>query len=248
MIEAISNALMFILNIFENLTGSYAWALILLAGLVKLVFYGPTQKQFQTMKDMQMIQPEIKRLQELYKDDPEKLQKEQLLLFRKHKINPLGGCLPMLIQLPVLWAIWQVIRNHTEVFMGSGFLWIGSPLSYEFPRYIASSLAVPDIPLLLIYGYSMYLTSKMSSTTTQASSQQWMFTLVLPVVFTYMMHKWNLPCALVLYWLVYNILSIIHQSYLMRKPSTVRIVSSGSAERVRPGKKKSRSRKRRKTE
>ena len=235
----------------KGLTGSYAWALILLAALVKLVFFSPTQKQFQTMKDMQLIQPEIKKLQELYKDEPEKLQKEQLLLFRKHKINPLGGCLPMLIQLPVLWAIFVVIRNHTAVFMDSGFLWIGSHLSHMYPKYLATSLATADIPLLLMYGYSMYVTSKMSATDTQSPSQQMMFTLMLPIVFTYMMYKWNLPCALVLYWLVYNIFSIIHQSYMMRKPSPVRIVKSEPeepGETEGAGKRKSRSRKRRKAE
>lgn len=248
MIDAIANALMYILNMINGVTGSYAWSLIILAGLIKLVFFGPTQKQYQTMKDMQMIQPEIKKLQELYKNEPEKLQKEQLLLFRKHKINPLGGCLPMLIQLPVLWAIWTVIRSHTEVFKGSGFLWIGSPLSHQYPQYFGTSLAVADIPLLLLYGYSMYLTSKMSATDTQTSSQQFIFTLVLPVVFTYMMYKWNLPCALVLYWLVYNLMSIIHQSYMMRQPSGVKVVSSVPEETTGTIKKKFRYKKRRKAE
>jgi len=223
MIEQILNPIVqvfkIILEQINHVTGNYGWALLIFAVLVKIVFYYPTKQQYQSMKKMQMIQPEVQKLQNLYKDDPQKLQSEQMALFAKYQINPMSGCLPLLIQMPFLWAIFTLIQSYKSVFETQTFLWIGGPLSQQFPKIVASSLAAPDIPLLLLYGYSMYLTSKLGMVDNKGMDKnQAMMTMVMPVLFTFMMWKWAFPSGLVLYWLAFNLVSIIHQSFLMREP------------------------------
>jgi len=186
-----------------------------------LLLYFPTQHQYRTMKDMQAIQPELKRLQEKYKAEPQKLQQEQMELFRRHKVNPLGGCLPLIIQMPILWAIWSTIKGHEAIFEKATFLWIGSPLSHSYPQYFAKNLAKPDILLLLLYGYSMYLSQKTVTVDPAMAKNQAFMNLVMPILFTWMMYQWHLPCALVLYWLVFNLLTIVHQAVMLRQPSSV---------------------------
>jgi YidC/Oxa1 family membrane protein insertase len=203
-------------------TGNYGLSLVILAGIIKLALYYPTHQQYKAMKDMQAIQPEMKKLQDKYKDDPQKMNVEMMLLYKKHKVNPLGGCLPLVIQMPILWGIWKTISNYNHVFGKAYFLWIGTPLSYKYPDIFARNLGGHDIPLLLLYGFSMYLTQKTSITTTPAdpaaAKTQMMMSTFMPFFFTYMMWQWKFPCALILYWLVFNLLSIFQQCSML-KPS-----------------------------
>lgn len=233
MLDPIVGWMKIILDALYHFTGSYGWSLLLFALLVKTVFYLPTKQQYQSMKKMQLVQPELQRLQSLYKDDPQRMQVEQMTLFKKHQINPLSGCLPLLIQMPFLWAIFQLIQSYKGVFETQGFLWIGGPLSQMYPKIFATSLAASDIPLLLLYGYSMYLTSKLGVVdNTSMAQNQMLMTLLMPILFTYMMWKWNFPSGLVLYWLAFNLLSVIHQSFLMREPigvdnTAVQVIPAG---------------------
>jgi YidC/Oxa1 family membrane protein insertase len=224
--------LMQILDFFYGLTGSYGWAIILFTLVIKMVLYFPTQHQYKSMKDMQQIQPEIKRLQEKHKNEPQKLQQEQMELFKKHKVNPLGGCLPLILQMPILWAIWATIKGNEAKFLNATFLWIGSSLSYKFPQYLAVSLAKSDLFLLLLYGYSMYLSQKTVSVDPSMMKNQAVMNVVMPVIFTWMMFKWHLPCALVLYWLVFNLLTIMHQAVMLRQPSSIVIIPEKSPEKL----------------
>ncbi len=230
--QFIEQVLMQVIDQLYLFTGNYGLSILILAGLIKLALYIPTNQQYKAMKDMQAIQPEMKKIQDKYKSDPTKMNTEMMLLYKKHKVNPVGGCLPLLIQMPILWGIWKTISNYKHVFESAYFLWIGSPLSFKYPDIFARNLAGHDVPLLLLYGLSMYLTQKISTTTPStdpatAKTQQ-MMTTFMPIFFTYMMWQWKFPCALILYWLVFNILSIFQQSAVM-KPSPASEKSAGKA-------------------
>lgn len=226
MITLISGILIEFLDKLQLLTGSYGWAIIMFSAIIKVLLYYPTQSQFKSMREMQKIQPEIKELQKKFKEDPQKMQTEQMKLFKKHKINPLGGCLPLIIQMPILWAIFMAIRQLAEQgkFSSETFLWIGSPLSSIYPHWFASNLADRDLPLLILYGFSMFLSQKIGMGTKGAISDsqegtQKMMSLAMPIIFTFIL--WNFPAALLLYWLMFNVFSIVQQIIVMKEKVTV---------------------------
>lgn len=234
MINHIAGILMQILDALYRLTGSYGLSIILLAVLIKIILYYPTHQQFKSMKDMQAIQPKLKEIQALYKDDPKTLQVKQQEIFVKYKINPLSGCLPLVIQMPILWAIWRVIMSNKVIFEKAYFLWMrpeisnlslfGHPLVLPVKEplpIIAPNLAVMDIPLLLLYGFSMYLSQKLTVTDPTTAKAQSSMTLMMPVVFTIIMGMGKFPAAMILYWLVFNIFSIIQQYFIMGQTSPV---------------------------
>jgi len=219
------------LSYFYKITGSYGWAIILLALVVKALLYIPTQQQFQAMKDMAAIQPEIKKLQIKHKDDPKKLQTEQMELFKKHKVNPLGGCLPILIQMPILWGIWGAITKHAGELKEAYFMWITPELAAKSPVFlkkavIAANLSQPDTIMLILYAVSMFISQKLTAVDKATAQTQATMNLIMPIMFTYIMWAGNFPSALILYWLVFNILSIFQQMTVMNKPSRV-IVGDG---------------------
>jgi YidC/Oxa1 family membrane protein insertase len=217
LIEAISQVLVNFLVYIHNYTGNYGWAIIVFSVIMKIVLYYPTQSQFKSMKEMQKVQPELKEIQKKFKDNPQKLQTEQMALFKRHNINPLGGCLPILIQMPVLWGIFVAIRKMAEsqMFGSETFLWIGGPLSKLYPKWIASSLADHDLPLVVLYGFSMYLSQKLTVSDPATEGTQKMMSIIMPIAFTFIM--WNFPSALILYWLMFNIFSIVQQYFVMRQ-------------------------------
>jgi|YNPBryunderm2012_1023409.scaffolds.fasta_scaffold06756_4 YidC/Oxa1 family membrane protein insertase len=200
----VNNFIIGILDFFYRLTGNYGVALILFTVIVKLILYPLTHQQFKALKDQQRIQPELNKLREKYKDDPQKLNQEMMELYRRHKINPLGGCLPLLIQFPILAILYSAINAYSGKFANASFLWI-------------KSLASPDLPLLIIYGISMiassFLSSPLSDDPAQRSSQLFM-NIGLPIVFTVLFRSF--PSAFILYWFVFNVLTTIQQVYVMR--------------------------------
>jgi len=210
-----TQSMMNLLDYFKTLTGSYGWSIIIFATLIKLALYLPTQSQYKSMKAMQRLQPHLKKLQDKYKNDPQKMQIEQMALFKENKVNPLGGCLPILIQMPILIGIFVTIKKMAELgkFAGETFLWIGGPLSKTY-SWIGGSLAEKDIPLLIIYGISMYLSQKISMTDPAQEKTQQMMNIIMPVAFTFILM--NFPSSLILYWLVFNIWSILHQYLVMK--------------------------------
>ena len=220
--------LMHLMDFIYNFTGSYGWSLVIFAVVIKAVLFYPTQQQFKSMKDMQALQPEIKKLQALYKDNPQKMQTEQMNLFKRYKVNPLGGCLPLIIQLPILWAIWKVIMDYKTKFETAEFLWIGknfAALSFNFEipilkiKFIGDSLATPDGIMLILYALSMYISQKITVTDPSTAQTQATMNIMMPVIFTFVLKGFQ--SALILYWLVFNILSIFHQIYIMKQPSNI---------------------------
>ncbi|MBM3463549.1 MAG: membrane protein insertase YidC [Armatimonadetes bacterium] len=244
MTELLSNFFMAALNGLQFFTGSYAWAILLFTVAIKVLLYPLTEKQYRSMKEMQALQPEMRLLQEKYKNDSKRLQEEQQKLFTKHQVNPLGGCLPLFIQMPILYGIYTTIMNFKHVFEGEhiSFLWMGSGsylaqmlpdwytvhapalIRHFFPSFaIAKSLAEPDVPLLILYGISMYLSQKLTVTDPATAKQQASLNLIMPIMFTFMLYSWNFPSAMVLYWLSFNLLGLIQQAHIIRMPATLTV-------------------------
>jgi YidC/Oxa1 family membrane protein insertase len=186
---------------------SYALALMLIAVAVKVLTWPLTSSSFRSIRAMQSLQPLIKELQEKHKGDRQAMAAEQMRLFKKHKISPLGGCLPMLIQMPILIGVYQGIRFYIYQLRNAEFLWI-------------RNLALPDMPLLILYAISLYVSQKLTTMPQADPQQQQMqntMTIMMPLMLTVFFA--SLPAAFILYWFFYNLLITAHQYYLMRQPA-----------------------------
>ncbi|MBI5971103.1 MAG: membrane protein insertase YidC [Deltaproteobacteria bacterium] len=189
------------LNFFQKYVANYGLAIIILTVIIKIVFYPLTAHSLKSMKEMQKVQPQLLAIREKFKDNKEKLNKEMMELYKRYKINPLGGCLPMVLQIPVFLALYEVLYVAIELRQAPFFLWI-MDLSEKDPYYIS--------PILM--GATMFLQQKMTPTT--ADPMQAKIMLFMPVIFTVMFLSF--PSGLVIYWLVNNVLSIAQQYYAQR--------------------------------
>jgi len=184
-LDPIVNILYQIVSAIDRPIGNLGWSLIILAALIRLVFWPLNTAQFKAFLSMQKVAPQLKRLQERYKDDRQKLQAEQMALYREHKVNPLAGCWPMLVQYPVIISVYYVVINHRADFEKQSWLWVGSAFSRLHATLVpvaatgahgaaalathcvgwcvlnspvfGVSLASPDLILILLYALSMYL-------------------------------------------------------------------------------------------
>lgn len=206
----IARPLISLLRLSHELTGNYGLDIILLTVLVKLIFFPLSNKSFQSMAAMKKLQPQMERLRERYKDDRQKLNQETMELYKRNKVNPLGGCLPMLVQFPVFIGLYQGLMYAIELRQAPFFGWI---IDLSRPDRLGS-LAIPfvdppGLPILTLFmGGSMLLQQWMMPMTTGDPIQQKMM-MLMPVIFTVMFV--NFPSGLVLYWLVNNVLSIAQQ-------------------------------------
>ncbi len=182
----------------NRIVNSYGLSIIILTIAIKILLLYPSHSSMKSMKKMSSIQPMVREIQERYRKDRIKQQEEITKLYKKHGVNPVGGCLPMLIQFPVFIALYQVLINLIEMRHAS-FLW-------------ADDLSQPDIPLVLIMGVSMIVQQKM--TPVSGDPRQAKMMMFMPVIFTAMF--WNFPAGLVLYWLINNVLTIIQQYFMNR--------------------------------
>src|SRR5215470_13683180 len=139
-IDVIGDQIAHGLDLINGFTHNYGWSLIVLAFAVRLLLFPLYAQQFKSMKEMQALGPYIKRLQTRYKDNKQKQQEEMLKLYREHGVNPLGGCLPLLAQLPILYAVYHAIAIHNEQFKSAGWLWIGTEFAKAHPQFFAASL------------------------------------------------------------------------------------------------------------
>ncbi len=205
------------LLLIKSLNGLYAFcrnygiAIILLTIIIKLLFYPLTHKSFKSMKKMQELQPKMAVLKEKFKDDPQKMQQETMALYKREKVNPLGGCLPMLIQLPIFFGLYRTLYNAYEL-TDASFLWISSlsePDKLFMFSWGGAEYPINILPLLM--GITMFVQQKMSS----ADPQQQKMMMFMPVIFTFILYK--LPSGLVLYWTLSNLLSILQQHYVKTK-------------------------------
>ncbi len=195
---------LYALKMIYSVVGNYGLSIILVTVLIKLIFWPLTNKSYSSMKAMQVLQPQMQKIREKYKTDKEKLNKEIMQLYKTNRVNPLGGCLPMLVQIPVFFALYKVLYVAIEL-RHAPFIFYINDLSLKDPYYITP----------VIMGITMFFQMKMSPTTLDPVQAKVM--MAMPVVFTFMFL--NFPSGLVLYWLVNNLLTILQQ-YLVNKKKT----------------------------
>jgi YidC/Oxa1 family membrane protein insertase len=217
--DIIAKPCVWLMNKLYSVIPNYGIAIIILTLLIKIILWPLGSKSYKSMSEMKRIQPLMKEIREKYKDDKKKMNEEVMGLYRTYKINPLGGCLPMVVQLPVFFALYRMLYQAIELRHAPFFLWIddlSAPdrLGHFAIDHIPFMEPPYGIPVLtIIMGASMLLQQKMSppmGDPTQAKMMMFM-----PVIFTFIFI--NFSSGLVLYWLVNNILSIGQQYYIQKK-------------------------------
>jgi YidC/Oxa1 family membrane protein insertase len=205
----IARPLLSLLKVSHSLTGNYGLDIILLTFLVKLAFFPLSAKAFKSMNEMKKVQPQLEQIREQYKDDREKLNREMMELYRRNKINPLGGCLPMLVQIPVFIGLYQVFMYAIELRQAPFYGWIQDLSQPDRLGSMWLPFVEPaGIPVLtILMGGTMVIQQAMTPMPGDPIQQKMM--MLMPVIFTIMFV--NFPAGLVLYWLVNNVLSIAQQ-------------------------------------
>ena len=208
----------YILDFLYHFIGNMGWAIILFAVLLRLVMFPIANKSYESMSKMKKVQPKIMALQETYKDDKMRLQQEMMNLYKKEKINPASGCLPMLIQIPVFFSLYKVLNIAIEIRHAPFIAWI-KDLSAPDPMTLSAMTGIP-IPSLLdlgvwpiLMGVTMYIQQKLSPK--PANKDQARMFALMPVIFTFMLG--HFAAGLVIYWTLSNVLSIIQQRVIMKK-------------------------------
>ena len=217
-VKAVAKPIFYVLRWINDYTGNYGAAIILLTIMIKVVFIPLQYKSYKSMKDMQVIQPKAAALQEKFKDDRDRLNRELIKLYRDHKVNPVGGCLPMLLQMPVFVALFNVLNVAIDLRQAPFTLWI-TDLSIQDPYYV--------FPLIM--GGTMLIQQKITPTTMDPTQAKMM--LMLPVFMTFLFI--NFPAGLVLYWMTLNTLNIGQQLatekfFSPRRPAEPAVVEESS--------------------
>jgi len=226
MLSSISKIIFTLLNFLHSIVSNWGLAIIGVTIIIKAIFYPLSAKSYKSMAKMRALQPRMKRLQEIYKDNKKELGQKTMAMYKEEKVNPLSGCLPMVIQIPVFIALYWVLLESVELRQAS-FLWIHD-LSLREPygllnlfglikwnvTGIFAFLNIGILPLLM--GISMFLQQKLSPAPADPTQAKVM--MFLPVIFTFMFASF--PAGLVLYWLTNNVISIAQQWYITHKYTT----------------------------
>ena len=220
----LSKWLLSILRFFHKGVNNWGVAIILLTLLINIILFPLTIKSFSSMQQMKTIQPHIQKLKELHKDNPQKLNKETMELYKKYNVNPLGGCLPLLLQMPIFIALYQGLMRSIEL-KGAHFLWIKDlakpdavPLPFSLP-VIGPSINI--LPLFMVG--AMLAQQKISqgisagAMTAEQAGQQKMMMMLMPLFFGVLFYK--MPSGLVLYWLTNTILMTMEQGLISKRMS-----------------------------
>ena len=204
-IEFIMTAVLSALYSFTTTLGvpSYGLAIILLTVLIKILVYPLTKKQLQSMKAMQRIQPHMKKLQDKYKDNPRLMQQKLMELYQKEGVNPMSGCLPMLIQMPILMGMYYTLFSFDYGGAAPSFAWLPS-LSEPDPTYALPFLSAA----------TTFLQQKMMSTGDQ-NQQMKIMMIIMPIFIGWI--SLQFPAGLVLYWVTMNVVQIVQQWWTNRQ-------------------------------
>jgi YidC/Oxa1 family membrane protein insertase len=198
----LAQPLFWLMKYIHSVVGNWGWSIILLTLLVKLVFYKLSETSYRSMANMRVLQPKLMQLRERYGDDRQRMSQAMMELYKKEKINPLGGCLPMLVQIPVFIALYWVLLESVELRQAPFMLWIHD-LSTKDPFYI--------LPLLM--GATMFIQQKLNPPPPDPIQAKVL--MALPFVFTLFFAFF--PAGLVLYWVANSVLSILQQWYITRR-------------------------------
>lgn len=215
--DIIAKPLLYALRFFNGYVHNYGIAIIFLTVIIKIVFWPLTHKSYKSMKEMQKLQPIMAKIREKHKGNREQMNKELMGLYKTYKVNPMGGCLPMVIQIPVFFALFRILGNSIELRHAPFIFWINDLSApdrlFRFPFEIPFMSPPYGIPVLtLLMGASMFIQQKM--TPTPGDPTQAKIMMFLPIIFTVMFI--NFPSGLVLYWLVNNLLSIGQQYRIIK--------------------------------
>ena len=198
----IAQPIYWLMEKIHGVVGNWGWTIILLTLLIKVAFYKLSETSYKSMANMRKMQPKLTALRERYGDDKQRLQQAMMEIYKKEKINPLGGCLPILIQIPVFISLYWVLLESVELRQAPWILWIND-LSTKDPYFV----------LPIIMGASMFVQMKLNPP--PADPMQAKIMMALPFVFTAMFLFF--PSGLVLYWVVNNLLSILQQWLIIRR-------------------------------
>ncbi len=199
--SALAKPLLHSLKLLYRYVHNYGLAIIVITVILKILFFPLTHKSYKSMKEMQKLQPMMQKLKDKFKDDRDGLNRAVMELYKTHKVNPMGGCLPMIVQIPVFFGLYKALMFSIELRHAPFYFWL-QDLSAKDPYYVTP----------IIMGATMFIQQKMTPTNMDPVQAKMM--LALPVVFTFMFLSF--PSGLVLYWLVNNILTIAQQAYINR--------------------------------
>lgn len=200
----LSSILFSFMKAIHSVVGNWGWSIVLVTILIKLAFYRLSAKSYKSMAGMRKLQPKMQALRERYGDDKAKMSQATMELYRQEKINPLGGCLPILVQIPVFIALYWVLLESVELRQAPFIFWI-KDLAAADPYHV----------LPVIMGFTMLIQQRLNPAPPDPMQAKVM--MFLPILFTGLF--WNFPAGLVLYWIVNNTLSILQQWYITRKYS-----------------------------
>lgn len=200
----LSSLLFSVMKAIHSVVGNWGWSIVLVTMLIKLAFYRLSATSYKSMAAMRKLQPRLQELRERFGDDKAKMSQATMELYRKEKVNPLGGCLPIVIQIPVFIALYWVLLESVELRQAPFILWIND-LAAADPYHV----------LPIIMGGTMLIQQKLNPAPPDPTQAKIM--MFLPILFTGLF--WNFPAGLVLYWIVNNTLSILQQWYITRKYS-----------------------------
>jgi len=210
----ISDFLFRILEFVHNLGISWGWSIVVLTVIVRIVLIPLTWRQFKSMRALQALQPQVKALQEKYKNDRQLLTQKTTEFYRENKVNPFGSCLPLLLQMPVFFALFYMLRAQEQTtFVGETWLWIRDWGAGQ-PSWVASDITEFDMLLLLLYVASQFLSSLMMTTSQDPTQRAMMYIMPIGIGFIMYLGKW--PAGLFIYWFTSNLWTIAQQYIIMK--------------------------------
>jgi len=218
--DFIAQLLLQLLGFFYSLVHNWGLAIITLSIAVYFLLFPLSIKQMRSMKEMQLLQPKIEALRKELKDNPQKLNKEIMELYKEHKVNPLGGCLPLLLQMPIFFALYQALIRSVAL-RGAHFLWIKDLSSPDQAFVFKNSLPflgnqVNILPILMAIGMFVQQKISMAKATGEAAQQQKMMVIIMPIMFGVIFYQ--MPSGLVLYWFVNSLLMLCYQFRINSQP------------------------------
>jgi YidC/Oxa1 family membrane protein insertase len=227
-IQPISFAVLWSIKFLHKFIPNYGLVLIIFSILIKILLYPLTHKSYESMKRMQELQPVMKELQEKHKNNPQQLNKEMMATYKKYKVNPLGGCLPMLLQMPLLYALFIIFRTTIELRQANFTLWITDLSSPDYVIHLPFTIplygdAIAILPIVM--AVTMIFQQKLTSSA-QSNPQQKMMIYFMPVFFLLLFN--NFPSGLNLYYTLFNVLTILQQKFFINPSINIEPVESSS--------------------
>jgi len=202
------------LDYFFNITHNYGWSIVIISLILNIISFPLSRKSFKSAQAMKAIQGDVKFLQTKYKGDPQKMNTEIWNLYKTKGVSPFSGCLPMLIQLPIFWALFTMLRNAYELRGASWIFWIND-LSKPDMLFTISGFHVPFLPIVM--GAGMFVQQWMTTPASDPTQKQMMY--FMPIIFTVMF--FGFPSGLVIYWLTNSIVTILTQWVMLKKTDAV---------------------------